>query len=421
MMGMIFVEGLSLVPPAFLLLAPAFRNMDAGLEESALTSGASVWRVVCRILLPMLTPALLATAVFLTIAALIVFDIPGTLGVPGGIHVVATRVYYLTHHNPSGLPNYGAVSAMSILFVVLLLMLALMYYRATARMSAFTTITGKGFRPRQFKLGYWRWGAFGIAMIYFFLAVVAPLGMLLWMSLTPYQMPVSKEAFASLTASNHLHFFRNPFTMESTFNSMIIAATAATVVALLSMGVSWIVVRSNLPGRRLIDFIAFLPIAIPGTIIGVTLIYVYLTLTFIPIYGSIWIIALAYVTIYVSFGSRTTNSVMTQIHPDLEAAALTSGAGRIRIALRILAPLVMPAIVVVWVWVFAISMRELSAALMLQGLDNATLPTVLWDYWIGGEPNKAAAVGVWLILALLCVISIWQTLAARTRGMAGRF
>lgn len=413
--GMIFVEGLSLVPPAFLLLSPAFRNMDAGLEEAALASGASLWQLLRRILLPLLAPAILATAIFLAIAALIVFDIPGTLGVPAGLHVVATRVYYLTHHNPVGLPAYGTVSAMSAFFVVLLLLLAYAYQRATRRAGAFTTISGKGYRPRPFRLGHWRWAALTLPLAYVLLAVVAPVGMLLWMSLTPYQMAVSASAVEQLTLRNHAHFLANGLTTDATINSVLIAVLAASAVAALSLAVSWIVVRSRLPGRRLVDLVAFLPIAIPGTIVGVTLIYVYLTITVVPIYGSIWIIVLAYVTVFLSFGTRTTNSVMMQIHPDLEEAGATSGATRLQVVRRILLPLLVPALVVVWVWVLAIAMRELSAALMLQGLNNATLPTVLWDYWVGGEPNKAAAVGVWLVAALLLVVALWQVLGAWSR------
>ncbi|MCY4309956.1 MAG: ABC transporter permease subunit, partial [Rhodospirillaceae bacterium] len=160
--------------------------------------------------------------------------------------------------------------------------------------------------------------------------------------------------------------------------------------------------------------------AMGGTGGGVGLIYVYLTLNFIPIYGSIWIIIVAYTTNYLSFGSRATHGVMLQMHSDLEEAARTSGAGWFRTTRRIVAPLAFPAIAAVWIWVFAHCMRELTSALLLKGADNTTLPVLLWGYWTGGEPNKAAAVGVWLVIAMLLCVVAWQILAARSRSASGR-
>ena len=231
----------------------------------------------------------------------------------------------------------------------------------------------------------------------------------------PYQAPVSLEMLAKVTFANHEAFFSNRRVIQATQNSVVIAIVAATFVALLSVLVSWIVVRSRAAGRCFIDALAFLPIAIPGTMIGVALIYVYLSLNFIDIYGSVWIIVVAYVTTYLSFGSRATHGVMAQLHQDLEDAARTSGAGWLRLMRRIIVPLAFPAVLAVWIWVLAHCMRELASALLLQGGDNRTLPVLLWNYWSGGEPNKAAAVGVWLVAALLVVVSLWQFMVERGR------
>jgi len=144
------------------------------------------------------------------------------------------------------------------------------------------------------------------------------------------------------------------------------------------------------------------------------LVYVYLTLNgLLPIYGTIWIIAVAYVTQYLPFGSRTMSGVMVQLHPELDEAALTSGAGRLRILWRITLPLMWPAAAAVWIWVAAHALRELSSALMLQGRDNNVVPTLLWDYWAGGEPTRAAVGGVGLTLALVLILALWWATSRR--------
>lgn len=411
--GMIFVESLALVPSTYLILAPAFRNMDPSLEEAAMVSGAGLGMMLRRVLLPLLLPAILAAGVFMMIVGFVVFDIPGAIGLPAGIFTLSSRVYFLAHDSPTGLPDYGQISAMAVFFLGALLLMAWLYQHYTRRASKFTTITGKGFRPRPFRLGRWRWWAFGLAALYFVFAVVLPLGILVWTSFMPYQTGISAHAFTLWTTVNHEAFFSNRFAKRATENSIIISLVAATVVAFLSVLVSWIVVKSKAPGRRIIDILAFAPLAIPGVLIGTALIYVYLTVRVAPVYGSVWIIVIAYVTNYLSFGSRTTHGVMFQLHNDLEDAARTAGAGWLRTMRRIIVPLAGPAILAVWVWVLAHCMRELTAALMLQGRTNTTLPVLLFGYWTGGEPNKAAAVGVWLILSLLVVVGLWQYLTRR--------
>ena len=419
--GMIFVEILSLVPSTFLMLSPALRNMDPNLEEAALTSGASVAMMIRRILLPLLLPALLATSAFLLMVGFLVFDIPGTIGMPVGIFVLASRIVYLANDAAGGISQYSLISAIAVFFLVVLLLLAYGYQRATGQSGRFVTVTGKSFRVRPFRLGRWRWPAFGVVALYFFLATLAPIGILVWTSLLPYQAPVSLDMLSKLTFANHEAFFANRRVLQATQNSIVIALIAATAVALLSVLVSWVVVRGRAPGRRIIDALAFLPIAIPGTMIGVALIYVYLTLNFLDVYGTIWIIVIAYVTTYISFGTRATHGVMAQLHRDLEDAARTSGASWLRLMRRIIVPLTLPAIVAVWIWVLAHCMRELASALLLQGGDNRTLPVLLWNYWSGGEPNKASAVGVWLVAAMLVVVSLWQIVIQRGRvsGMKG--
>jgi iron(III) transport system permease protein len=231
----------------------------------------------------------------------------------------------------------------------------------------------------------------------------------------PYQTRPNLASLSLATLDNHADFFRNARLIAASLNSLTIAVVSATLVAALSLVVSWLVVRQRPAGATLIDNLAFTPIAIPGVMLGVAVIYVYLSLDQIfPVYGTIWILVIAYVTHYLSFGSRLANGVMVQIHPELEEAARASGAGSLRVLARITAPLVWPAVAAIWIWVLAHAMRELSTALMLASRNNTVLPTLLWDYWTGGEPTRAATVGVWLVAALAVVLAIWRAVSTRS-------
>jgi iron(III) transport system permease protein len=313
--------------------------------------------------------------------------------------------------SPRGIPEYGKVSAMALMFTAGLLLLTLAYHRLMRHASRFATVTGRGYRPRPLHLGRLRAIAVTGVVLYFICAVLAPLASLVWTSLMPFQVPPSIAAARMATLANHREFFANPFITGATVNSVIVAVVASTSVAGLSLITAWVSLRSRAPGRRAIDALAFLPLAMPGVLIATALIYVYLAVKVIPIYGTIWIIAIAYLTIYLSFGSRAMNAVVLQLHPELDEAARMSGAGFARTIRRIIVPLAAPGLAAVWIWVFAHCLRELTAALMLQGADNATVPTLLYTYWSGGETNKAAAVGVWLVIGLLAVVAAWQLLA----------
>lgn len=415
MAGMIFVEAIAVVPTTFLILSPAFRNMDPSLEEAASASGAGGWRVVRTVFLPLMAPALISAAIFISVAAFVVFDIPGTIGMPVRIFVLSSQIYYWSNETPSGLPLYGQISALAAIFLVALLALGLLYQRLTRRAARFAVIGGKSYRPRAYRLGRWRHAAIAGVSLYFFVAVLAPLVVLLWTSFMPYLTGFSWSALKLATFANHLAVFQHRGIGAAAWNTLVVAVVAASAVTLLSALISWVVVRSKARGRQVIDLLAFIPISIPGIIIGVALIYVYLTVSFVPIYGTIWILVVAYTTVYLSYGTRSLNGVLIQLHRDLEDAGAASGAGWFRTFRRITVVLILPGLISVWIWVAAHAGRELSSALMLQGRDNVVISTLLWDYWAAGQPNRAAAVGVWLTIVLGAMVGVWQLFQRRER------
>ncbi|MBB6309960.1 ABC transporter permease [Xanthobacter tagetidis] len=404
MAGMVFVETLTIIPTVFLMLAHAFRNADPAHEEAAQTSGASPWRVFWRVTLPMMAPAILGAAAFVAIVCLVVFDVPGTLGMPARIFVLSSQVYYLFGASPSGVPAFGQISALAVLILACLILLAVVYQSFTRVSSRFVTISGKGFRPRVKELGPWRWVGAGLVSAYLALAVVLPLGMLVWASLMPYLTPVTWQNLGLMTISNHLAILKNPMIVTAVVNSLLVATIASTAVMALAGTSGWIIVRERGLAGRVLDILTFVPLAIPGVIMGIALTYVYLSIPVIPIYGTIWILVIAYTTFYLAYGSRTSQSAFFQLHRDLEEAGLASGASAARTHLRITFPLVFPAMLGIWVWVFAHVMRELSIALMLHGRQNVVISTLIWNYWSGGDPVTASAIGVWLIVALTLLV-----------------
>ena len=412
--GMCFVQGLALVPSTFLMLSPAFRNMDPSLEEAASVSGAGMLKIIRTIVLPILKPAILSASIFVFVVGLVVFDIPGIIGLPVRIMVFSSQIYFATHP-PFGMPEYGMVSALAISYLVVISITISIYFRLTRQAQKFTTITGKGYRPRPFQLGKWRYVAFSFFILYILLAIALPLGVLIWASLLPYYSSFSLKQFNLLSLENYRIFLEHRKVILAVKNTFIVAVVSATLVALLSFAISWIVTRVRNKSSQILDLMAFIPLGIPHVLMGLALIYVYLTLKFIPIYGTIWIITLAYVTHYISFGTRTMNGAMVQIHKDLEEASEVSGASWVRTFLKITFPLVLPAMISVWVWVAGHAMRELSAALMLASGRNLLLSTLLWGFWEGGETPVAAAVGVVLIVFLVILMVVAQLLARRSR------
>ena len=418
--GMVFVESLALVPSVFLILSAAFRNMDPALEEAAMTSGARLPHMLVRIFIPMLMPAIAAAAAYLLIVGFLVFDVPGTLGTPVGLFVVSSRIVYLATDQSGGTSAYGQIAAIGVTFLVLLLALTWAYRRMTAQAGRFVTVTGKGFRPRRLRLRGLKPLAVLFVISYFVLSVVAPLGMLLWTSLLPYLAPVSLSMIPQLSLAQHSALLDNTRLAGAAWTSVWVSALSATLVTGLALLTAWSLLRSKGPFAGLIDTLSFLPLAIPGTMIGMALVYVYLTLNGLPIYGTAWILVIAYVTVYLSFSSRTTVSTMIQLHPELEEAAQTCGATAAYAVRRIVLPLMTPALIGAWIWVVAHVMRELSTALLLQGEDNATMAVQLWSYWAGGEPNKAAAVGVWLVVVMTVLTLAWQWAVHRKSSLESR-
>jgi iron(III) transport system permease protein len=405
--GMIFAEGLSLASPAFFMMLPVFLGMDSSLEEAAYLSGADKFRTFLRINLPLAVPAFAAAGIYVFVLAFAVFEVPVVLGLPDRIFVFSTMLYIFVYFQETGLPEYGLAAAYGSVVMLASLLLAVFYARLIKDSRKYATITGKGRRAKMLRLNIWRPAAVGLVSVYFVLALGLPLLMLVYYSLIPFfQMP-SLALFSNLTLENYVNVYTRQGTLPFVNTGILILVVPITVL-LFSTAISWLVVRSRLKSRFIIDEIAFLPIAVPRIVLAVSMLYLALmSRNFLPIYGTIALIALIHIVAFMSFATRTLNGAILQIHKDLEDAGRISGASGLRVLRKVTVPLLKPALFASWFWVMLLSFREVTMAVMLSTADSLVLPVQIWNLWNRALYHEAAAAAVLLalvaLLLMLCV------------------
>ena len=399
MAGMILIEGLLWSPLVFLLLGATFRAANADMEEAARMSGATVFDTLRRISMPLAMPAILALALFVFIRAIGGFEVPALVGMPGRVFVLSTDVYEATIVVP---PDLGYAAAFSVIMVVIVAVLLYFYSRLSKNAERYHSVTGKGYRPRPFDLGGWRWAAGAIIIANFCVVLLLPLVTLLWMSLLPFLRGFSLAALPSLTLRNYRAVFQAGGYLDLALNSLTVAAGAATAIMLIGLLAGWIAARRG-PGGRILDQLATLSLVFPGICLGVAVMEVYLRVP-LPIYGSLWIIAIAYVIRYMPYGMRYVYSGVLQLHHELEEAAGVSGAGALTTLKRVVAPLLTPALVAGWLFIFLIANKELAIAVLLASPGSQVIAVAIFDAWTNGQGGELAAFGlIWT--ALMTVIA----------------
>lgn len=405
--GMTFAQSLSLVPPTFFILLPIFLGMDSSFEEAAFLSGASKTRTFFRINLPLAAPSLVAAATYVFVLAFSLFEVPAVLGFPDRIFVFSTMLYFLVYIQQGTLPDYGLAAAYGSIVMCMSLLMATYYSRLVKQGSRFATITGKGRRSRILSLGKWRVLACTLVSTYFLLALVMPMLVLIYYSLLPFFKLPSWDVFSSFTIKNYVNVYsrQGPGPL---INTGILITVVPLVVLLVSTPISWIVVRTRMKGRFVMDNIAFLPLAVPRVVLSVSLFYLALMgRDVLPIYGTISLIVIAHIIAFMGFATRTLNGAIIQIHKDLEDAARTSGASIIRVLIKVTAPLLRPALFSAWFWVMLLSFREVTMAVMLSSADSIVLPAQIWVLWNRALPHDAAAAAV--LLAGIALILMLMT------------
>jgi iron(III) transport system permease protein len=408
--GMIWIEGLHTAPLAFVLMSAAFRTMDPSLEEAAATSRADPWKTFRRITLPLLLPTAASVLLILFVRAIEGFEVPAIIGLPGQIYVYTSRIYTSLNQYP---PNYGLSAAYAAVLLIISVGGLLLHNRMVRRTERFATVTGKAYRPRRVELGRFRAVAIGALGLYAVVAIALPLLVLIYASLVRVYTVPSLETLGELTLRNYQFIATDDLTRRALGNSLMLGAAAATIVVALTAVIAWVTIRTKAPGRGILDFLAFIPITIPGIVLGISLIWVYFTVP-IRIYGTLWILLVAYVTRYLPYGIRSASAGIVQIHRELEEASAAAGAKWWPTFRHILLPLLRPSLVGAWVYIFIISLRELGSSILLYSSDSVVLAVRIFDLRDSGNYTTIAALSVFLIVLLVALVSILQRLGGRT-------
>jgi iron(III) transport system permease protein len=413
MAGMIWVDGLHYSPMAFLLMTAAFRSMDPALEEQAALSGASLPQIARRITLRLAWPAALGALLILFVRSIESFEVPALLGLPVGIHVYTSSIYQAIHDYPS---RIGLAAAYA---VTLLLITSLGIYaqsRLSREGSRFATVTGKGFRPRTIDLGRWRYVTAAIFILYFVVIVLLPFLVLVWTSLQKFYSAPSWAALGRVSLDSYRAVLDYPQFAGVVWNSLVLAFGSAATVTLLSAVIAWVVLRTKVPGRWLLDNLASLPLVFPGLVLGLAIMVCYLTID-IGVYGTLWIMFIAYVTRFLPYGMRYNSASMLQIHKELEESAAMSGASWGMTFARVVLPLLKPGLLAGFIYVMIVSIRELSSSILLYSPGTEVVSIMIWELWQNGQYVELSALGVMLIAALFVLVLLAQ-LAGRRFGIA---
>ena len=300
MAGMILVEGFLWTPVVFLLMGTPFRSMDPSLEEAAVVSGSSEWQIFRRVTFPMAAPSVLSVLILTFVRSLEAFEIPALIGLPAGIEIFTTQIY--TQLKGSIIPDYGHASAYSVILIALVSLVLIPYYRITQDTFKFSTVTGKGFNPRRKDLGKWRWLG-GLFLLSLPLVQLLPMMALLWSSLTPFLQVPSVEALGQLSFANYALAFNDPKIVRSTANSLLVSITSASGAVAVAFVVAWIVARTGIALRWMLDRLTMVPLVFPGIVLGVAILQMYLILP-LPVYGTVWIMVAAFVPQYLPYAMR---------------------------------------------------------------------------------------------------------------------
>src|SRR4249919_867113 len=396
--GMIWVSIWQYLPLAFLLMSAAFKSMDPSLEEASATSGHGVIRTTVRITLPLALPSILAVLILLLITGLEAFETPALLGLSGKVLVFSTLVYLNTSFAPS---DIGLASAYAVFMLILSIGFLYRYMHMTRRERAFATITGKGFRPRRIRLGRWGIPVAAIALLILVIGVVVPLLVLLWASFLRFFQPPSLAAIQSMKLVNYQRLLMSDTARWAFWNSLILGVASATTTVLFVSLIAWIVARTKLFGRKLFDFLAFVPIAVPGIVLGISMIWLYLSFP-LPIYGTLWIIWLAYMIKYMPVVMRIMSAAIVQIHPEMEEASMLCAPWLMTLR-RVLFPLLRPGLVAGWIWVMSHAFRELNTAILLSNQHTRPVGVAMYALWNDGAFGALAAFGV--VVSLVVFLS----------------
>jgi iron(III) transport system permease protein len=399
--GIIWVTGIFFTPLVYLFVVGSLRRMDPSLEDSARTTGGGLLRTTLTVTLPLVMPGILSGAIIVFVTTAGEFGVPFKLGAPYGVQTLTTQIFSKAVGDDAN--HYlGATMSMSLGAITAAFIYVQQRYIAPR---SFTTVTGKGFRPNVVELGHWKWAAFGYNVVFILVAVVLPIFCLFVVSLHPVWEGRIIPSDVSLHNYVKTLFWWRPESISAAtngiYNSMILAFGGASIAMVLSLVVSHMIHRTKGFGSRLLDFLCVVPIGFPGIVLAMGVLVAYIQT---PIYATLWILLLGYITRFFPYGQRNVSSVMLAISEELDQSSRMAGASWFTTLRRITIPLLKPGIFAGWVLLFIIFLRELSISIILYTSGTETLSVGV--YYLSNfenEPLTSALSIAQTVLLLVCV------------------
>jgi iron(III) transport system permease protein len=393
---------------AFVMIAASMKSMDPALEESARVIGASKLRTALTVTLPLVMPGVLGATLFVFAEMLGSFAAALVIGIPARVYVITTAIWDSTLSYP---PAYGRASAMGLaLFIVMFGMLT--FYRWIIGRGSYATITGKAFRPRLMDMGRLSWLLFGVCLLYILIAVVLPIAALVLTSFQRFATALLHQA--QWTLANYDTALALGPVRQALVNSLMLGFGVASVGVLVMALLVWTIYRSQLIGRGAIEYLAMFPQAVPRLVFGLALLWAWLNMP-IPIYGTLWLLALAYFTVMLPLGVRTLAGVVLQIDKSLEECARVCGAGWVHQMRTVTLPLLKPGMLAAWLLIFMACVRELGASVFLMGPNAKVIaPSIVSAFASSGIELTAAMALIQTFTVIVALVILFRL----TRGMA---
>jgi iron(III) transport system permease protein len=406
--GMILVQGIEYTPLCFLLLSAVFRSNDAAFEEASMMSGAGLGTTFRRITFKLVMPAVAALLILIFIRAFEAFETPALVGLPGRVRVLTSDIYQTMLEIP---PNYGEASAFSVIMLIIMAFLLYLYGSFSRNAEKYQTISGKGFRPRVIPIGRWKIVTSLILVALFMVLIGFPIGITLWVSFVPYYDGVNLAALQRFSLDNFSTVIFQTAFASSIGNTFILAIATASLIAGFTTLAAWLAVR-RYPGAWVLDQLASAPLVFPAIVLAVAFLQFVLNVP-LALYGTLLSIIIASTVQFMPFGMRYSYAGVLQVHRELEDASALSGARALVTFVRIVVPLVAPAVVTCWLFVFLIASKAVSVPILLSGPQSQVVAVTMFDMWQNGVAPELAALGIIWTAIMTCVSTLFFTVSRR--------
>jgi len=410
--GMILVEGLLDLPIAYLIIAPAMSSFDVALEESSRVCGASNLRTLIRVTLPVLRPAILAAAILVVVRSLASFAVPSVIGIPGRIYVLSTHIYRVISTGFAA--DYGKASAIGMSALAASILLIYLYRYLTSESSRYVTISGRGYKPTLIDLKKSRYFLFAAVGFLSFVLILLPVLVLFYTSLVPYAMVPSARAVSLMSWKNWTEVIRDPISLLALRNSVILGLGGATLGVILSIFVSYVIVKVRTRAAGILESLSFLSFSFPGIVIGVGFMWFFVRT---PLYATIWALLIGYIATYLPYGIRPLSSAFVQIHSHLEESSRVCGGGPFYTMRRIVIPLLIPGIVSGWILMATMFVRELTLSVVLSRPGSEVLAVQILRFSEDGLWGKLSALGMIMIFISTSLVVIASLLGRKLTRM----